>query len=140
MSKETDKYSSDFLGELFSEITPQEQRKTDKRMLLAIKIKDGMNVKGWRNKQLAEALNQQPSVITNWLSGTHNFTTDTLIDLEEVLDITLLSLKKKKETQVIHYHLSLTSTVLNDRWDEYAVNHPTQFPVSFSKSKTKLFC
>ena len=89
MSKGLHQYTSDTLSKILAEITPREQKRTDNRMLLAAKIKDGMNAKGWRNKQLAEALEQNPSVITKWLSGTHNFTSDTLRDIEEILGITL---------------------------------------------------
>ena len=33
-----------------------------------------------------------PSLVTKWLSGTHNFTVDTLIELEHVLEIDLFHL------------------------------------------------
>ena len=113
MNKRANKYNSDILGELFSEITPQEQKRTDNKMLLAAKIKDGMNAKGWRNKHLSEALSQRPSVITKWLSGTHNFTSDTLSDIEDILSIKLLNTEAKKESQVAHYHVQLTTTVIH---------------------------
>lgn len=62
-------------------------------MLLAAKINDGMKAKGWQNKQLAEALEQNPSIITKWLIGIHNFTSDNLSDIEEVLGISLLDIQ-----------------------------------------------
>ena len=114
MNSKAEKYNKDILGEVLAEITPQEQKRTDNRMLLAAKIKDGMNAKGWKNKHLAEALNQQPSVITKWLSGTHNFTSDTLSDIEDVLGIKLLAVQEKKIAQVNHYHLQVTSTAVNE--------------------------
>ena len=111
MNKNAEHYTSDILSEIFAEITPKEQKRTDSRMLLAAKIKDGMNTKGWRNKELAEALEQNPSVITKWLSGTHNFTSDTLSDIEDVLGIKLLAIDEKKESQVIHYHVQISMVV-----------------------------
>ena len=36
-------------------------------------------------------LGQQPSVVTKWLSGTHNFTADTLADIQRVLEISLFN-------------------------------------------------
>jgi ribosome-binding protein aMBF1 (putative translation factor) len=114
MNSKAEKYNKDILGEVLAEITPQEQKRTDNRMLLAAKIKDGMNAKGWKNKHLAEALNQQPSVITKWLSGTHNFTSDTLSDIEDVLGIKLLAVQEEKIAQVNHYHLLVTSTAVNE--------------------------
>jgi len=118
MNKKADQYTSDILSEIFAEITPREQKRTDNRMLLAAKIKDGMNAKGWRNKQLAEALEQNPSVITKWLSGTHNFTSDTLSDIEEVLGISLLNVQAKKEIQIVHYHVQISSVVVSTKQDD----------------------
>lgn len=118
MSKRADQYTSNILSEIFAEITPKEQKRTDTRMLLAAKIKDGMNAKGRRKKQLAEALEQNPSVITKWLSGTHNFTSDTLSDIEEVLGISLLDVQAKKETQIVHYHVQITSVVVSTKQDD----------------------
>jgi ribosome-binding protein aMBF1 (putative translation factor) len=76
-----------------------------------------------RNKQLAEALEQNPSVITKWLSGTHNFTSDTLSDIEEVLGISLLVVQARKETQIVHYHVQITSVVVSAKQDEL---HPIE--------------
>jgi ribosome-binding protein aMBF1 (putative translation factor) len=85
------------IDELLDEISPIEQRKTDTRMLLAARINDAMRAKGWKNKDLMEALDRNtPSIITKWLSGTHNFTMDTLVELESVLDISLLNLRPEK--------------------------------------------
>lgn len=106
----TNKYKSDILQDIFNEITPQEQARTDNKMLLAAKIKDAMDAKGLRKKEFAAMLNQKPSVITKWLSGTHNFTTDTLSDIQDVLNIKLLAVEEKKHPQTIHFRLQLTSS------------------------------
>ncbi|MBW8050529.1 MAG: helix-turn-helix transcriptional regulator [Cytophagales bacterium] len=100
----TSKISEDFLQEL----TPEEADKIEKRMLLAAKIDDSLKSKGWKQKDLAESLNKQPSEITKWLSGTHNFTTDTLWDIERVLGIELVRLEEKPQEQVILFHLSIS--------------------------------
>jgi ribosome-binding protein aMBF1 (putative translation factor) len=111
MSKKARNYTSDILDELLSEITPEEQRKTDKRMLLAAKIDDAMKAKGWRKGDLAREMQKQPSVITRWLSGTHNFETDTLFELEDKLGINLVNIGEKRNEQVLHFHLNLTQKV-----------------------------
>lgn len=80
------------LSKLLDEITPEEQEKTDIKMMLAAKIADAMQAKGWNKTLLLKAMGKtNPSEITRWLSGTHNFTTDTLIDLQRVLGINLLN-------------------------------------------------
>lgn len=98
------------LDELLDSITPLEQSKVDTRMLLAAKIADGMKAKGWKNKDLLKAVGKEnPSIITKWLSGTHNFTTDTLVELEDALGINLLDRFEKKTEVVIHYYISIES-------------------------------
>jgi len=85
-------YQSELIDELLLEITQEEQEKSDKRMLLAARIDDALKNKGLRKNELAKALNKKPSEISKWLSGTHNFTIDTLIDIERILNIELLNL------------------------------------------------
>jgi len=92
-------YNDEALNRLFSEITPEEQAKTDAKMLLAVKIADAMKTKNWNNKRLMKEMGKtNQSEITRWLSGTQNFTVETLIDLERVLDIKLLQLQDNKPT------------------------------------------
>lgn len=100
-------YHSDILDDILDEVTPQEQSKVEKRMLLAAKISDAMIAKGWKKKDLMRETGQKnQSVITKWLSGTHNFTTETLFDLEEALDVNLVDLSNEKEEKTIAiYHV-----------------------------------
>jgi len=119
MNKTAEKYESDLLSDLLSEISPQEQEKTDKRMLLALRIADGMKEKGWRKIDLAREMNQRPSVITKWLSGTHNFESDTLFDIERVLNIGLVTLKDSPKEQVIRYHVVISEKVVTTECSTY---------------------
>lgn len=91
MGKKHD-YTSPLLESLVSKITPEEQARTDARMKLAARIYKALKEKEWTQVQLAHALNKQVSVISKWLSGTHNFTIDTLTDIEGVLPVHLLDL------------------------------------------------
>lgn len=86
------------LEKILEEITPEQQARTDVKMLLAARIADAMEAKGWNNKMLMEALGKKnPSEITRWLSGTHNFTVDTLADLGRVLERDFINLSPEKE-------------------------------------------
>ncbi len=86
------------LEKILEEITPEQQARTDVKMLLAARIADAMEAKGWNNKMLMEALGKKnPSEITRWLSGTHNFTVDTLVDLGRVLERDFINLSPEKE-------------------------------------------
>lgn len=108
MKNKVKEYNSSIIDNILQEITPEEAKKVENRMLLAAKIDDALKEMGWRKKDLADALGKRPSEITKWLSGTHNFTTDTLWDIERVLGITIISLEEKPKEQVITYHLSVS--------------------------------
>ncbi|MEA4984721.1 hypothetical protein SDC9_40400 [bioreactor metagenome] len=97
-----EKYNDEALNSLLSEITPAEQAKTDAKMLIAVKIADAMQAKGWNKTRLMKEMGKtNPSEITRWLSGTQNFTVETLVDLEQVLEIKLLDLGESKNAEKI---------------------------------------
>jgi ribosome-binding protein aMBF1 (putative translation factor) len=137
MSKQARNYTSNILDELLSEITSEEQRKTDKRMLLALKIEKAMKAKNWKKGDLAIEMNKKPSVITKWLSGTHNFESNTLFDLEEKLGITLVSIEDRKQIQPVIYHVTVQSTVMSDPFNDGRYNIPSQcvFVSNFDTNK-----
>lgn len=89
--------TKDILEEILNEISPTDQRKTENKMLLAARIMDAIKAKGWGKSQFAEVIGVKPSVVTKWVSGTHNFTIDTLSEIEMVLDVKLLNTKERVE-------------------------------------------
>jgi transcriptional regulator with XRE-family HTH domain len=82
------------LDRLLAAITPEEQELTDYKMKLAAKIYDGLQKKGWTQTQFAGVMGRSVSLVSRWLSGTHNFTVDTLIEIQRVLNIYLLDVEK----------------------------------------------
>jgi ribosome-binding protein aMBF1 (putative translation factor) len=79
---------------ILDSIAPVEQSKVDAKMILAARIQDAIKSKNWQKKDLMKAVKKRnPSIITKWLSGTQNFTIDTLVELEHALDIKLLNNK-----------------------------------------------
>jgi len=106
--KQVEIYRSELIDEISSSISPLEEKKVEKKMLIAAKIEDAIKAKNWKNRDLLEALGKKyPSIITIWLSGTHNFTIDTLIELEEVLGIELINTKEKIKTKTIQKNKNL---------------------------------
>jgi ribosome-binding protein aMBF1 (putative translation factor) len=83
------------LDNLLAEITPEQQARTDRKMRIATIIDDAMRAKGLGKKQFADKVGRKPSEITKWLSGTHNFTIETIADIEQVLGVRILNLKTK---------------------------------------------
>ncbi len=96
-------------------------------MLLAARIADAMKKKGISKTGLSKALGVQPSVVTKWLSGTHNFTIETLWKIGDVLDTELIKLEDEKENQTIYRAtLEINQQVVNENFLRYSIKnvHP----------------
>lgn len=103
------KLNSPIIDSLLNEIDPLDQAKTDAKMELAAKICRAMEAKSWKKKDLLRAVGKDnPSIITKWLSGTHNFTLETLIDLEIALDIKLID-KEVNQKPIMEYRIHVSS-------------------------------
>ena len=83
-------HTSNILDDILNQTTEKEAGIVEYRMLLAVKIDNALKAKGWKKKDLAEATSKSRSTITQWLSGTHNFTSDTLWELGKILCVNLL--------------------------------------------------
>lgn len=133
--KKAREYSSSVIEGILSETNSKEKRKISKRMRLAAKIADAMNAKGWNNNRLMEEMGKNSaSIVSRWLSGTHNFTSDTLFDLEEVLKINLLNLEDKKvqTIQVFHFQASQTASTSQNLDNTETINNAIDFPILIS--------
>lgn len=103
-------YSSDLVGELLSAIKPEEQEQIDYKMKLAAKIYEGLKAKGWKSLQLADALHlKSPSLVSRWLSGTHNFTVDTLVDIQRVLGIRLIDVESLESPPTLNVTFTVSA-------------------------------
>jgi transcriptional regulator with XRE-family HTH domain len=104
------KISSSIINELLSEISPIENMQTSAKMSLSARLEDLILSKGWGKREFAEKVNKNPSEITKWLSGTQNFTIDTLCDIAYALGISIEELFASKKIQVINkVHVFISS-------------------------------
>jgi transcriptional regulator with XRE-family HTH domain len=104
-------YSSDLIDDLLNNIKPEEQELIDYKMKLAAKIYEGLKSKGWKSLDLAQALElKSPSIVSKWLSGTHNFTVDTLLDIQRVLGIKLLEVESTKSAPMLNVNFTVSVT------------------------------
>jgi ribosome-binding protein aMBF1 (putative translation factor) len=101
------KYKSVIIDSIKEQISETELKKTESKMLLALKIKEAMAKKGMSNSDLAEVLVKNNSQITKWLSGTHNFTHDTLIEIGRILNISLINNKEKENLANPQFNLQI---------------------------------
>ena len=128
-------YNSKVIDDLLREISPEELTRTEKRMLLAARIDEAIKAKGWKKNKFAEVIGKNPSEVTKWLSGTHNFTADTLFDIERVLNIHLLRLENRQETTYKTYVFSVSNRLTDypDIFWQKIINEP--FYISTFKQK-----
>ncbi|MDR0865082.1 MAG: helix-turn-helix domain-containing protein [Candidatus Symbiothrix sp.] len=102
--------TKDIIKEVLSSISFEESNRIEKKMLMASKIDETLKKKGWKKKDLMQAMGKtNQSEITKWLSGTHNFTMDTIVDLERILDIHLLNLEKEQPVMENYYKVNYVS-------------------------------
>jgi len=120
--KRTEKYNSKTLESLISEIDSNYINKIEYRMKLAAKI-DAARIKmHLSKKQFAEKLSKKPSEITKWLSGTHNFTSDTLFEIQTLLGIELLNIDEKPREQKLYFSFEVTQEGLSSFFDFDFIN------------------
>ena len=65
------------------------------KMRTAARIADAMQAAGLSKSQFARRMGKSPSEITKWLSGTHNFTIDSLQEISAVLGVEITSATDK---------------------------------------------
>lgn len=95
MKTEEHDLTGQLIDEILGGVDPSEAAKVVAKMQVAAKIADGIAQKGWSRKDfLASIGRDNPSVATKWLSGTHNFTMDTLVEIEQALGISLLNIEE----------------------------------------------
>ncbi len=83
------KYKSPVVSNFIARRSSNDFDKTKRNMLISVLIDEALKAKGWNKKQLAEAMHKNPSEVTKWLSGTHNFTLETLYLIESQLGVKL---------------------------------------------------
>lgn len=93
MSKTPEPYRSAILDELLKQITPKEQEKVAIKMRIAVRIADRLEELRMQKKELAGQCDLKgSSMVTKWLSGGHNFTVDTLVDIAYALGLSVADL------------------------------------------------
>ena len=89
-------YDSPLIRSLLAETTPEAYERTCNRMMMAARIDDGIIAKSWSKEEFAKKMVVKKPKVDLWLSGTHNFTLDTLTDIQRILEIKLLCVKAEK--------------------------------------------
>lgn len=78
------------LDKIIAQRDEKEYMKVKSRMMIAAKIADAMKERGITQKQLASMLGKKPSEISRLLTGNHNFSHDTLFEIQQAIGVKLL--------------------------------------------------
>lgn len=134
--KKAEEHHSPIIEALMAEITPQQRKRTETRMLLAAKIADAMRAKGWKKKDLAAAMNVRPSLVTKWLSGNNNFTADLLSDIGLLLGVRLLAVEdeKKVDPQTLCFVVHVTTQQTIEPGTTHIPSSPFTQPAAVTSS------
>lgn len=114
-------YKSKLIESLLDDTSAKETKLVERKMLLAARIADAMKSKGFNKTNFAEKMEKGNSVITKWLSGTHNFTTETLWDIEDALDIDLINVQDQTkiiETIIKTKTIHVPAKPINNKWEK----------------------
>lgn len=85
-----EKRNSNIINRIREKRTPKEHNKIRNAMHQSAIISNELICRGISKLEFAKMMDKKPSVITKWLSGIQNLTTETLSDIETVLGIQLL--------------------------------------------------
>lgn len=67
---------------------------------IAFKVLERLDELGWKQKQLADKMGVSPQYINKLVKGKENFTLETLVKLQQILDISILASYQKKQEKV----------------------------------------
>lgn len=68
-----------------AKVSPEVRRRVDLSFLIVDRIHTILEERGLRQKDLASMLDKNESEISKWMRGTHNFTIETISQIEKVL-------------------------------------------------------
>jgi transcriptional regulator with XRE-family HTH domain len=137
-------YTSSVLDDLFENADKSISKKINAKMQLAALIDEAIKINGWSKIKFANEINQKPSVITKWLSGTHNFTIETLIDIGHILNIDLINISKVSNNVAVQpFVIEIKSTdfekSIADACVKYTATSITSSNIKTIESNSKKF-
>lgn len=100
---------SKILEKIKNRIPPYKKRMIGISVDIGSQIHEYMNSDGINQRALAEKLGKKESEISKWLSGSHNFTIETIAKIEDVFDKKILLVPMFAMNDLYKYYLSFTS-------------------------------
>ena len=88
-------------------IPKEDRRRYDISFDISCRILNILERKGWSKTELAKAMGKRESEISKWMSGLHNFTIQTIANIETVLGEDIISVKKYRTSSTVYKGSSL---------------------------------
>lgn len=81
---------SSILEERRKRVNPEIREKVNLSFQIVDRIHEILMSKGYKQKDLATMLGKSEAEVSKWMRGTHNFTIDTLLNIEQALNAPIL--------------------------------------------------
>ena len=91
------KYIDPVFKEALEQVNPAIRKEVGLSFDIAKRVTDLMAEKHWNQADLARATGKKASLVSRWLSGTHNFTIQTIAQIECALGASVISVSKTKK-------------------------------------------
>lgn len=118
---------NDKLLEIYNSIPIEERQFSNDSHGIAALLYDYLKMNKINKTELAEKMGKRQSVITKWLSGGHNFTLETLSELEAKLNIKFFIFNE--DNKLIN-NRPLSKTYIDDNSAMYCLNRKNEISVS----------
>ena len=79
------------------QVNPEIREAVDLSFQIVDRIHEILTEKGLKQKDLAMLLGKKEAEISKWMRGTHNFTIDTLVSIEEALQAPIVEVCHQEE-------------------------------------------
>ena len=83
---------SNVLEERRKRVNPEIRQSVALSFRIVDRIHEILEEKGLKQKDLAQRLGKSEAEISKWMRGTHNFTIDTLVSIEDALDAPIIQI------------------------------------------------
>lgn len=90
----TVKYIDPLFQEMLNQVPKDKRRESELSYGIARRIHEVLLRKDWTQADLARETGKRETVVSRWMSGTHNFTIQTLAEIETALGEEILSIKQ----------------------------------------------
>jgi transcriptional regulator with XRE-family HTH domain len=92
---------------ILARVTPEIRNYTEKTLDLVDRIHDILDRRGMSQKDLATLLEKQPSEVSRWMTGLHNFEIKTLVKIEVALGEEVFSVSDASGNEAVSELLGL---------------------------------